>query len=734
MAVYKSKKEVPIPERAIVNKKSHRVYAYNDDSIPRKDAKQFVIGWATSDIMMQFNDNYILLFPEEYKRYVGGDGPIPPRSYVLKFGMYAMTLSAGYSCGLYKCLCDSFGNVAANGIMDFSMYSILMRSNVAMLFEDAMQNQVLFSDSPHDDSWFSRLFGSKEVSDNMEAFKQSWLDHWSEYCGTEIWIAIDGSNSDCDLEESELAAQGHAKSHNSGDIVAYMYVIDVATMITLTWDVYNGGIPDCKAFRTIAARLAPKGIKIKGALIDRGFCNSDVIAGVEAMGWSWVVMTTGGTSAHAEMMGKHAAEIRWRADKAIAPGIFGTTDKARLFKNDTKECTVGIFFDGANGSERSVRLMEKIFDAEEGVAEAVMEGKVPILDGSMKPYLSLNNVGGEWVVTRKYGKWQEELDEKGYSCIATNREETAKTIHLLYQCRTYNEKLYAVIGSMLGGGEARVHSDPSIEGKHLIIAVASIIRAVLMNSTSEKLRRKKAVATSKAIGELNMMEMLYSNGVYTVSKYPNARCKAILGRLGLKDDSLRALATEVTLRASDKVRPSEIRKMPQDKQEDDKGKNGSRPRGRWAAKLWAEKKKRELVAGGMPPEEAASIVKKLAAQRSRQEKKDKEEESKKVAAGSESTVTVGPETKTEASDASVNESAESNTEGRKDAPKRKPGRPKGSKNKKPAKSRKGQDGPKRGPGRPKGSKNKKTLEREKQEAKRAKRRAKNQGETPINEK
>ena len=129
-----------------------------------------------------------------------------------------------------------------------------------------------------------------------------------------VWLCIDGSNNDCVVENSELAAFGESKSHNSKPIVSYIWAVDASDARPVTWFVNNGSTPDCKAFDEVIKFLGDYGIGVEGVILDRGFASNDVINAMTACNLDYVVMLEGKFGGFRAMFDAHADEIRWKVE------------------------------------------------------------------------------------------------------------------------------------------------------------------------------------------------------------------------------------------------------------------------------------------------------------------------------------------------------------------------------------------------------------------------------------
>ena len=178
------------------------------------------------------------------------------------------------------------------------------------------------------------------------------------------WICIDGSNNDTSVTGSNLAAKGKAKSRKNTDIVTFIWAVDAEDGTPITFFVNNGSTVDSKSFSLIIEFLKSADIEVSGIILDRGFCNHEVITELNKLEYPYVIMLKSNTTTHTEMVKDNAEKIRWRVDKLVNEhGIFGITEEKKLFANHPEKAYTTLFYDGKNGGERSLTLINKVFKA-----------------------------------------------------------------------------------------------------------------------------------------------------------------------------------------------------------------------------------------------------------------------------------------------------------------------------------------------------------------------------------
>lgn len=643
--IYWELHEIPRPEGSHINHSDGRVFLMSDDGSGK--AKRRVIGRATSDTMMHPNDLYRYLYPAEWERYYN-EKSFP--AHELHIGMYLLSLGVGHLTGLYPILHEIYGPLYANAIMDYSMYSIMDRSNTTQLFADSMSREVLFSKEAYSDSWYSDMFRYHMSEDANHQFRLMWLKECQKKGITKVWLSIDGSNNDCSISGSMIAEKGKAKSHRNADIVSYIWAVDASSGRPVTYQINNGGMVDSKAFQKVVTLLKGVGITVEGVILDRGFCTHDVVSAIKESGYPYILMLKSDTYGHTQMLREHADSIRWKVSNVVSEeGIFGTKSKGKIFGNHPEEAYLYLYYDGMNGADRSVNLIRKVLRGAEQMRRNIASGEKPSVPKGLGSYLEIKKDGASYSVKYKLEAWQAAIDEKGFHSIASSEDLEPSKVHYLYHLRDASEKQYMVMKSQLGFDVTRVHSDASLMAKFAVCFAAAIIRSEIMISC-----HKQELDTNRMLRETSRISLvLMPDGSYSAINNLSIRQKQLLGDFNIPTDNMEPFASDVNRRMVNPIN-SQIHLIPDTSTAGNKRRPGRPPK---------QKNK----------EDAQVHKRKPGRPKGSKNKKTLEREANTVQTN---------------------------------APKRKPGRPKGSKNKKTLEREAMIQQIKRKPGRPKGSKNK----------------------------
>ncbi|NCA81090.1 MAG: transposase, partial [Sphingobacteriia bacterium] len=98
-----------------------------------------------------------------------------------------------------------------------------------------MADEVLFSDRLYSDAWYSNLFSSGMTKDQAHLFKIQWIAECKRQGVKKIWLSIDGSNNNCQVQNSDLCEYGNGKKNEHLTLVSYIYAVDAHTGKPVTW-------------------------------------------------------------------------------------------------------------------------------------------------------------------------------------------------------------------------------------------------------------------------------------------------------------------------------------------------------------------------------------------------------------------------------------------------------------------------------------------------------------------
>lgn len=562
---------VPVPEDAYTG--SDAVVFVKDKNIynPKRgfnEVKHTVIGRSIGNGLMYPNTNFRLRYPALFSEASGENVP----QQIKRIGLYAVTLSIIQNSCLYKAMHEAFGIQTANALVDFAMYCIDSKSCAAENYASFMQDRLVFSRKILSSYDLSVLFNKEITANQISVFKRKWAEVCKANGAENVWIAIDGSNNDCDAVNVEYAEKGKAKSHNSGNVVSYMYAVNAETGIPVTFDVYRGGRVDSKEVVALIGWLRAFDIQVRGVIIDKGFATVDVFELLDdkdgEFHYPYVAMLKGDAMIHKQMVEDYGNKIRMNYDymlnryktgensierKDIQKGsslLFGiaSDEKMKLFSTNNYRTYVSLIYDSKNGTERESNLYSSVTNLArqkqrvlDGYTDTKKRRKKDNPDGiDYSKYLSESETDGRKVIVIDEEALKRDGRSKGFFTLGHTEQMSGEDSYHIYSLRNNSEACFSMVKTQLGSDVERIHETSGTLSKYTLAFIAAIIRTTLVNEC-----KKNGAATNSMINELNHM-CISINGKdeYYAVHTENKRQIQILEQFGILPADLDMIAAK----------------------------------------------------------------------------------------------------------------------------------------------------------------------------------------------
>ena len=538
--VFYNLRAIPIPDDTYCDVSTSRVLfkvANRDGTYRRK-----TIGALATEKTMYPNENFQILFPLLWQEYYG-DKDL--KEYELSIGMYGLVLGIAHKINLYDMLNGLYGESNVNYILDYAMYSLMDRTSTTQLFPERMKNEVIFAEKLYSDSWYSDFFRSEMPERINGEFRIQWLEQCKADGIEEVWLCLDGSNNDCEVGECALCEQGESKSHSHSDIVGYMYAVAAGSGKPVTYFVYAGSGPDQQAFHQIALFLGKANIRIKGLIMDAGFCTDRVIATAEECSFEYVIMMHNNFMGHVEMQSLYGDIIKWDPEFAVSDdGVFGKSEKRQIFKTHTRKGYVNLYFDGVRGSRQSIELTKDIRTEKRRLDRLIEKGRTPTVDRTLKDFIFIRDICGRKEAAYNFDNWRKTASTKGFFSILSSSDFGAEETLSTYRFRDSSETRYSILKSQEGLDTTRVHSTESIYAKFAIGFVESIIRYEI-----EAACRSLNLDTNAMIHKMDRIHIFLAPGhEYMFSRSVRKDQEQLLKCFGITPKHFEVLASEVNYR------------------------------------------------------------------------------------------------------------------------------------------------------------------------------------------
>ena len=568
---------MPVPAFAYPDRHDGRVFVRHTG----RDGKlsKRTIGYLTDSTpgeeKMVPNRFFRELYPDLFSEAYPGK-PLPERE--ISAGMYALTLGIATETGLYEDLRNIYGAEDVNAILDFAMLSMLHPGSPAESFEKAMENEAVFSERLHSQSWYSSFFAKRLSEDQNHALRIRRMEHLTAAGLRKVWLSAGAPGS------------------GSGAAARCIYALDAATGRPATYFPCSGSVPDSQSFEKIYVFLRSFHVEIEGAVLGSRFALPEVLSLVRDRGLKYVIALPGGSPAHLQMLKEHADEIRWRSGCLLDDGtVSGTAAAIKPFSESPAESPACLFFDGEAASRESLDLIRKIQSEKRKIQRAIASGEEASVPGDLRKYLSTDGEGSGRTVSLDSAALDGSLSSKGFYSMAVS--DGISPSDALRLCRMPEASGLGIpVGEEGGSGQAgRAACSP---GRLAMLFISGIVRSEFMQAC-----RKYGLSEAQALRSLSEVRQLSSgNDQYEAVRGVPDDALRLLGEFSIDADSLERIAAEYSSRSrADERNPD--RRLPDDGRP--LTRSNSHRRGR-PPKAAPEKSENGGVSGGDAPETVKS--------------------------------------------------------------------------------------------------------------------------------
>jgi transposase len=542
------------PGKIVLKKKGDAVYVQYEYSRVYDAGRKFniprraIIGKVCREnsLLMHPNEKYQEYFPSEV---LPEERPDSYRSCCLRIGSYLIIDKVIQEYGLAKML-EKYLGKDSGLLLDLACCSIISEDNAAQYYPDFAFCHPLFSPQMriYSDSKVSRLLYS--ITKNQTI---GFLDDWNVHRDhrQRLYISYDSTNKNCQAGDVDIVEFGKAKDDKGLPVFNLALAFDKTNQVPLFYEEYPGSINDVSQFSFMVDKVIEYGYKQMGFILDRGYFSKDNIRYMDENGYSFVIMVKGMKDLVSSHVSSKTHTFETSRECSIRPyRIYGTTVKARLYADDTKDRYFHIYHNSGRQAAEREQLEQKLDNYKKFLRR--LEGQVVSFGKSYSHYFDLyyGNGGKFLYAQEKQSVIEAELKLCGYFCIVTSQKMSAEQALILYKGRDASENLFSGDKTFLGGRSMRVPSENSISAKIFIKFIALIIRNRIYTLLKEEMLRLSArpnyMAVPDAIRELEKIEMVRrNNGTYRLDHAVTKRQKTILNAFGLDDEYVKLKAAEI---------------------------------------------------------------------------------------------------------------------------------------------------------------------------------------------
>jgi len=441
--------------------------------------------------------------------------------------------------------------------MDYALYSIVTKTNVAKNLEASMRKHMLFLGKAYSDTWIDERFDKDITDDQVTGFKHSWVSRFKRDRLSCVWLCTDGSNDDCNADIPQ-AEKGKAKSRKNTNLVSFLYTVTEDGTPVFS-KVNRGGKVDSTAFQEQIRKLKEFELMPKGVILDRGFCKSKTIREMQDKRFDFVIKLIESTKGFKKLLSDFGHKIKYKWDYALGNRMYGTGEKVQVFTSDKLQAHCVLVWDARNGGQRIDCFVDGLQDAIAQAEESINQGLVPSVPDKYKNYLEVKDNNGRVELSVNTELIQSEMDNKGFFGLLCSKPYSAKEAINIYNIRDSSETQYSIMKTQLGYNVFRVQQWHRIEVREAIAFTASIIRNEML-----KVCKTNKKDLNKVIQELEMMTLnLSAAGSYSFNfDELMGKQKDILDMFGLTQEMLSNIAEYETKRVrGETVNPIQTLKL-----------------------------------------------------------------------------------------------------------------------------------------------------------------------------
>ena len=382
--------KVPKQTGVFINWSDKNKVIYSQGSVRGKNGKpkrigSKVIGYAVSDTEMHPNTNYRDCFPAEWKEATGEEASPDIR----KFGMILTISTICENEHILRTLNKSIPEDFASAILDFAGYSIFFGNAAIEHFAASMQDQLLISTDSHDASYYDDLFKNQIKEEHAIAFRREWAEECLSQGDTDVWLCIESPMDEHESTGVEFVEQGFAAPDRNEPLVGYSFAVTEKGK-PVTYEAYRGELIDRKTLESLIESVESYGFHIKGVILDRGYCNSNVIDYLRSKPILFIIALSRNVQAYKTIMEMDGNTLRLLPGDNQIEGtcLYGASEKLKLCKGSKEKDTVYLYYDTDNAFESIKAFLTKINKALMNIRKAISRNtSIPDIGKESRQYL-----------------------------------------------------------------------------------------------------------------------------------------------------------------------------------------------------------------------------------------------------------------------------------------------------------------------------------------------------------
>lgn len=463
--------------------------------------------------MMYGNDTYKSM-------YLKSELPEPPEfSDSLSVGLNTWIAEAADQSGLIEDLTNVFGTEDTQQILDLCSYMLSRESAVLQHYPAWARDHMLFSEEIRSDTTLGRFLRKDITIPKIGFFRDKWAVR--NIGDGRIFLCYDSTNVNSQARGVAIVEHGHAKDDKDLPQVNTDYVIRQDDGLPLTYLHSPGSVNDIAqaqemiSFMNRMQELSGKKIRLV-MICDRGYISEKNLKQMDKAGIGYILMMRTNFNLHEELADSVIDSMKSYKNELISGDedeeLYGVTKTCRLYKNGPS-CTAAVIWSSNIYKANRKEVMSQIDRERKEVRSFFLKNKGKDIDPKelewIPGYFRLETKSGKSVreFPDNYGsmigtkpiiketvkligfeddeeKINREIQKSGIKILIGRDEMSAQEFVDAYSKRDCVEKVFQALKSHLGMEKIGVSTEEAMHGKGLIWFTASILHALLFNSTT----------------------------------------------------------------------------------------------------------------------------------------------------------------------------------------------------------------------------------------------------------
>ena len=395
-------------------------------------------------------------------------------------------------------------------------YYISEDTTVHQHFSHYAFNHITYMRSVPSNGTVSNLFNQYITSEMIRDFINDWVVNMKKLMPLEkALVTLDSTNFNTYSESVDLAEFGRAKKKENLPQINLCYALEQASGIPVFYDIYPGSINDQSHLKLAIKQAKDHDLKELTFIMDRGYLNLKNLEYVQEQGYDYIFMSSSHYEELQNIFKKYSEKIRDGA-KYYMPfyDLFGVRVEGKIFKTSDAIGNIYLFY---SSKKKAVEVLSYHRRVTKFLTDLKNVKKFNSgIHNTYKNYLDFEVDEQDNILNVKVNekKHQEALDNAGFYFMVSSHKYEREEIVDIYKRQDLVEKMFRMIKSELDASKLYANTNEALEGKVLLVFIASIVRACIANKVKDYLDANSGETVNTVINTLNRIQVIKRTDVY----------------------------------------------------------------------------------------------------------------------------------------------------------------------------------------------------------------------------